>query len=344
MHRHQQDVIAYLVEENRVLKEQLRGRKLRLTDDQRRRLAVKAKCLGRRALDAVAILVTPDTLRRWHRRLIAWKWTYAAKRVGRPGVRTVIAALIVRLARENDRWGYCRIQGELRKLGHRVAASTIGKVLKDHGIRPAPDRPTSWRTFLRAHWGEVAGMDFFTTEVWTPLGLTTYYVLFLIDLETRRAHVAGLTTTPDGAFIAQVAGNVTDAADGFLRAHRFVICDRDAKFTAEFRHILQVVGVEVILTPRHAPNCNAHAERVFEDLRTAPHVYLLPEYEDAESEREVLEDFWPELFAAMLTCWLTDEQQWPKDRTREMFREWFDVQMYPAVDDLHLDEELVELD
>ena len=165
-----------------------------------------------------------------------------------------------------------------------------------------------------------------------------------IDLKTRRAHVAGLTTTPDGAFIARVARNVTDPADGFLRAHRFVICDRDAKFTAEFRHILQVVGVEVILTPRHAPNCNAHAERVFEDLRTAPHVYLLPEYEDAESEREVLEDFWPELFAAMLTCWLTDEQQWPKDRTREMFREWFDVQMYPAVDDLHLDEELVELD
>ena len=208
VHRHQQDVIAYLVEENRVLKEQLRGRKLRLTDDQRRRLAVKAKCLGRRALDAVATLVTPDTLMRWHRRLIAWKWTYAARRVGRPGVRKVIAALIVRLARENDRWGYCRIQGELRKLGHRVAASTIGKVLKDHGIRPAPDRPTSWRTFLRAHWGEVAGMDFFTTEVWTPLGLTTYYILFLIDLKTRRAHIAGLTTTPDGAFIAQVARNL----------------------------------------------------------------------------------------------------------------------------------------
>ena len=261
VHRHQQDVIAYLVEENRVLKEQLRGRRLRLTDDQRRRLAVKAKCLGRRALDAVATLVTPDTQMRWHRRLIAEKWTYAAKRVGRPGVRKLIAALIVRMACENDRWGYCRIQGELRKLGHRVAASTIGKVLKDHGIRPAPDRPNSWRTFLRAHWGEVAGMDFFTTEVWTPLGLTTYYVLFLIDLNTRRAHVAGVTTTPDGAFIAQVARNLTDPEDGFLRAHRCVICDRDAKFTAEFRHILQVVGVEVILTPRHAPNCNAHAER-----------------------------------------------------------------------------------
>ena len=205
VHRHQQDVIAYLVEENRVLKEQLGGRKLRLTDDQRRRLAAKARLLGRRALDAVATLVTPDTLMRWHRRLIAWKWTYVARRVGRPGLRQAISDLIVRMARENDRWGYCRIHGELRKLGHRVGASTIGQVLKDHGIRPAPDRPTSWRTFLRAHWGEVAGMDFFTTEVWTPLGLTTYYILFLIDLQTRRAHVAGLTTTPDGAFMAQVA-------------------------------------------------------------------------------------------------------------------------------------------
>ncbi len=250
VHRHQQDVIAYLVEENRVLKEQLGGRKLRLTDGQRRRLAAKAKLLGRRALDAVATLVTPDTLMRWHRRLIAWKWTYAARRVGRPGLRQTIRDLVVRMARENDRWGYCRIQGELRKLGHRVAASTIGKVLKDHGIRPAPDRPTSWRTFLRAQWGEVAGMDFFTTEVWTPLGLTTYYILFLIDLKTRRAHVAGLTTTPDGAFMAQVARNLTDPEDGFLRAHRFVICDRDAKFTAEFRRILQAVRVRVIRTPR----------------------------------------------------------------------------------------------
>ncbi len=261
VNRHQQDVIAYLVEENRVLKEQLQGRTLRLTDHQRRRLAAKAKRLGRRALDAVATLVTPDTLMRWHRRLIAWKWTYAHTRVGRPGLRRAIAALIVRMAQENERWGYCRIQGELKKLGHRVAASTIGKVLKAHGIRPAPERPTSWRTFLRAHWGEVAGMDFFTTEVWTPRGLTTYYVLFLIDLQTRRAHVAGITTTPDAVFMAQIARNLTDPVDGFLRGHRFVICDRDAKFAPQFRSILQVAGIEVIRTPRQAPNCNAYAER-----------------------------------------------------------------------------------
>ena len=172
--RHQQDVIAYLVEENRVLKEQMRGRRLRLNDDQRRRLAAKAKLLGRRAFDAVATIVTPDTLMRWHHRLIALKWTYAAKRVGRPGLMKAIAALIVQMARENSGWGYCRIQGELKGIGHVVAPTTIANVLKANGIKLAPDRPSSWKSFLKAHWGEIAGMDFFTTDVWTPLGLKTY--------------------------------------------------------------------------------------------------------------------------------------------------------------------------
>ena len=211
VNRHQQDVIAYVVEENRVLKEQMRGRKLRLNDDQRRRLAAKAKGLGRRALDGIATIVTPDTLMRWHRRLIAWKWTYEAKRVGRPGLMKAIAALIVRMARENSSWGYCRIQGELKDLGYRVAASTIGNVLKDNGMKPAPDRPSSWRTFVRAHWGEMVGTDFFTTEVWTPLGLKTYYILLPHrpqdaqstrrkhhDEPRRRLHGAGCQE-PDGS-------------------------------------------------------------------------------------------------------------------------------------------------
>ena len=198
---------------------------------------------------------------RWHRRLIALKWTYAVKRVGRPGLMKKIAALIVRMARDNSSWGYCRIQGELRAVGHRVAASTIAKVLKESGIRPAPERPSSWRSFLRAHWGQIAGMDFFTTEVWTPRGLKTHYVLFLIELETRGVHVAGITTNPDGAFMAQVARNLTDAVDGFLKGRRFVVCDRDSCFTAQFRGILEDAGVKVIRTPRQAPNCNAYAER-----------------------------------------------------------------------------------
>jgi len=135
VNRRQQDVIAYLVEENRVLKEQLQGRRVRLTDGQRRRLAAKAKRLGRQSLNRVASIVTPDTLMRWHRRLIALKSTYEAKRVGRPGLMKAIAGLIVRMAQENSSWGYCRIQGELKCLGHRVARSTIAKVLKENGIQ-----------------------------------------------------------------------------------------------------------------------------------------------------------------------------------------------------------------
>ena len=259
--RHQQDVIAYLVEENRVLKEQMKGRRLRLTNGQRRRLAAKGKRLGRKTLNRVATIVTPDTIMRWHRQLIALKWTCEAKRVGRPGLMKRIAALIVRMARENSGWGYCRIQGELRKLGHRVATSTIAKVLKDNGIKPAPDRPSSWKTFLQAHWGEIAGMDFFTTEVWTPRGLKTYYILFAIDLKSRKVHFAGATPNPNESFMAQVARNLTDAFDGFVTGHRFLICDRDSKFSEQFSRILGEAGVDVIRTPIQAPNCNAHAER-----------------------------------------------------------------------------------
>jgi hypothetical protein len=151
--RHQAEVIEYLLEENRVLEEQMNGRALRLNDDQRRRLAAKAKVLDRKLLERVATIVTPDTLMRWHRQLIALKWTFERHGPGRPGIMRTIRALIVRMAGENSTWGYTRVQGELKTLGHRVARSTIAKVLKESGIAPAPERPTSWRTFMRAHWG-----------------------------------------------------------------------------------------------------------------------------------------------------------------------------------------------
>ena len=126
-------------------------------------------------------------------------------------------------------------------------------MLKAHGIPPAPDRPTSWRTFLRAHWGEIAGADFFTTEVWTPRGLITYYTLFVIDLRSRRVHVAGSTPTPDAWFMAQAARRLTDVVDGFLVGHQILICDRDRKWTHGFRHILQGAGVRIVLIPVRAP-------------------------------------------------------------------------------------------
>ena len=148
-----------------------------------------------------------------------------------------------------------------------MARSTVAKVLKAHGIPPAPDRPTSWRTFLRAHLGEIAGADFFTTEVWTPRGLITYYTLFVIDLRSRRVHVAGSTPTPDAWFMAQAARRLTDVVDGFLVGHRILICDRDAKWTDGFRRILQGAGVRIVLTPVQAPNANAYAERFVRSIR-----------------------------------------------------------------------------
>jgi transposase InsO family protein len=140
-------------------------------------------------------------------------------------------------------------------------------VLKANGLPPAPGRPSSWRTFLRAHWGEIAGADFFTTEVWTPRGLITYYTLFVIDLRSRRVHVAGSTPTPDAWFMAQTARRLTDAVDGFLAGHRILICDRDAKWTDGFHRIVQGAGVRIVRTPVQAPNSNAYAERFVRSIR-----------------------------------------------------------------------------
>ncbi|MFT5042968.1 MAG: putative transposase [Hyphomicrobiaceae bacterium] len=259
----QQRIIEYLVEENRVLKEQLGGKRVRLNDDQRRRLAAKGKRIGRRLLMQVATIVTPDTILRWHHKLIAAKWSYKTKRVGRPGLMKKIRALIVRFAKENSSWGYCRIQGALKNVGHRVAPSTIAKVLKEHGIKPAPDRPSSWRTFLKAHWGEIAATDFFTTEVWTATGLKTIYVLFFIELKTRRVHVAGMTANPTDWFM----GNALDGSLGFLERCRFMIHDRDTKYSLRFRIVMEAAGIRPVKTPLQAPNANAYAERFVRSIK-----------------------------------------------------------------------------
>ena len=268
--RQQSAVIAYLVEENRVLKEQLEsgGRRLRFTDDQRRRLAAQGKPLGRKVLGQIATIVTPDTILAWHRKLIAAKWTYPHKRVGRPGVMKEIRRLIVQMAEENPSWGYARIQGALKHLDHRVARSTIAKVLKEHGIKPSPDRPMSWATFVRSHAHLIAAADFFTTEVWTACGLVRYYTLFVIDIATRRVHIAGTTTNPTSAWMEQIARNLTDCEEGFLIGKRFLIIDRDAKFSPGFQSILESSGVEILLTSYQAPNMNAYAERFVKSIKS----------------------------------------------------------------------------
>ena len=204
--RREREALAYLIEENRVLRRQIGRRRLRLTDDDRRRLAVRAFRLGRAALCDVATLVTPDTLLRWHRQLVARKWTFPKQRARRRGVLAEIRQLVVRMAEENSTWSYPRIQGALKNLGHHVGRSTIARILKAQGLAPAPNRPTSWQTFLRAHWGVIAGADFFTTEVWTWQGLVTYYTLFVIDLASRRVQIVGSTPYPDDLFSGKSFG------------------------------------------------------------------------------------------------------------------------------------------
>jgi transposase InsO family protein len=212
----------------------------------------------------IATIVTPDTLLRWHRQLVAQKWTYSRRGPSRGGVLAEIRHLVVRMATENPTWGYTRIQGALKNLGHHVGRSTIARILKANGLPPAPNRPTSWQTFLRAHWGAIAGADFLTTEVWTWQGLVTFYTAFVIDLATRRVQVLGLTPHPDEAFMYQVVRTLT-MADG--TPCRVLICDRDAKWSAAVRERLEEGGIRVVQTPYEAPTANAYAERFVRSLK-----------------------------------------------------------------------------
>jgi putative transposase len=265
--REQHDVIAFLREENRALKAQLTGRRPRLNDVQRRRLAVLGHRLGRGVLREVATLVTPETILRWHRELIARKWTYARRRPGRPGVLAEIRRLVVRMATENPSWGYTRIQGALKNVGHRVARSTIASILKTEGIPPSRERPTTWRTFLRAHWPALVAADFFTTEVWTPRGLVTYYTLFVLELQSRRVCVTGSTPHPDEAFVVQAVRDLANSVDGVLADGCVLICDRDQKWSRGVLAFLEHEGVRIIRTPFGAPNCNAYAERFVRSIK-----------------------------------------------------------------------------
>src|SRR4029450_3217916 len=201
MNQKQQHAIEYLREENRVLREQLGTRRLRFTDDQRRRLAAKAKLVGRRVLNDIADLVTPDTLLAWHRKLIAEKYDGSAKRgPGRPRTANDIENLVVRMAQDNRDWGYRRILGAMSNLGHKLGRGTVANILEKHGIDPAPDpiRKTPWKEFLTRHWELIVAADFFTVEVWTAKGLQRFIVLFFIDLSRRRVEVAGISAVTNG--------------------------------------------------------------------------------------------------------------------------------------------------
>jgi putative transposase len=246
--------------ENMVLRHQLAVlRRTKKRPPLRRRdrllLAAASKLLPRERWSL--FLVSPQTLLRWHRELVRRKWTYRHRRPGRPTVEPEVRELVLRLGRENPRWGCVRIQGELRKLGIRVGATTIRSILRAAGLGPAPRRSgPSWGEFLRAQANGILACDFFTLDT---LWLRTLYVLFFIELDSRRVHLAGVSANPDSQWVTQQARNL--AGDERLENVRFLIRDHDSKFPGSFDEVLRTEDVQVIKTPIRAPKANAFAER-----------------------------------------------------------------------------------
>jgi len=265
VNREQQEIIEYLRTENQILRESHGKKRIRLNDNQRRRLAIKGKVLGRKILGEIASIVAPDTILRWHRQLVAQKWDYSNRRVraGRPPTSQGTVDLVLRMARENPTWGYDRIQGALANLGHIISDTSVGNILKAHGIEPTLERSrqSTWKTFLRSHWNVLGAIDFTTIEVWTKRGLITFYLLFAMEVATRRVHFVGCTTNPNGAWMKQIARNLTDSHDGFLLGTRYLLMDRDTKFCSGFRFLLADSGVTPVRLPARSPNLNAHLER-----------------------------------------------------------------------------------
>src|SRR3979409_1239948 len=254
----------YLVAENRILKSQLKGR-LKLSDVERTKLGEIGHRLRRKPLGEVAATALPDTILAWYRRLIARKFdgSQARRAPGRPRIDREVEQLIVRMAEENRSWGYDRIVGALANLGHEISDQTVGNVLRRHGLPSAPARKhtTTWAAFIRVHLAVLAGTDFFTVEVLTLRGLVTYYVLFFIHLESRKVEIAGITIHPDEQWMQQMARNVTMEGCGVLLDCRYLLHDRDTKYTQSFRAIIASGQVEPLVLPARSPNLNAYAER-----------------------------------------------------------------------------------
>jgi putative transposase len=254
----------YLVAENHILRQQLRSR-VHLTDVERKTLAEIGQKLGKKALEEVATIVTPDTILAWHRKLIAKKFDGSRQRrsPGRPTIDEELEALVVRIAQENRSWGYDRIVGALVHLGYTISDQTVGNILKRHGIPPAPTRQktTTWKEFIRTHMDMLVATDCFTAEIWTTAGLVTYYVMFFIHLASRKVHVAGMTPHPDECWMMQIARNVTMADWGFRAPGQYLIHDRDGKYCRTFQRLIEEAGVTCLVLPPRSPNLNAYAER-----------------------------------------------------------------------------------
>ena len=227
----------------------------RFTPTDRTILAVLSAAFDRPRLASVMLIVKPATVIGWHRRLVARHWTQPPQpRTGRPATPTELRRLVLRLDSENPNWGYRRIHGELRRLGHRIAASTVWKILRESGLQPIPNRtgPT-WSQFIHSQAHAMIATDFFCVDTVT---LRRLHVLFFIEIDTRRVHIAGITTNPTGPWTTQAARNLTR---GYPKAIRFVIRDGASQYTRTFDNVFAAIGAEAIKTPPGAPQANAFA-------------------------------------------------------------------------------------
>ena len=271
INRQQTDIIEYLTEENKILREKLGKKRILLTDSQRCRLAVLGKKLGRKVLGQFCTAFSPDTILRWHRELVARKYDGSKNRskYGRPRISDEIKQLILDMADDCKHFGFKRIAGYLKYLGYQVSPSTVSRTLKEQGISPCPHRPgrTTWRQFIKSHWESLAATDFFTIEIYTMTGLHRYMVLFVIDYATRKVEIAGIIPQADGQWMKQIAKHLSDPFDGFLKGKRYLIHDRDPLFTQAFSEILEAGGVKTIKISPKSPNMTPFAERFVRSIK-----------------------------------------------------------------------------
>jgi len=272
INRQQQEAIEYLKEENRILREKLGPKRILLNDSQRRRLAILGRRIGRKALNEVCCVFSPDTVLRWHRRLVAMKYDGSQNRrkYGRPQITDELRNLIIKIGRANRDWGSIRIQGYVKYLGYKVSPKTISNILREHGLEPEPNRKrgTTWNEFIKIHWQSLAASDFFTTEIYTLKGLTRYMVLVAIDYTTRKVEVAGIVQQADGEWMKQMARNLIDPFQGFLNGKKYLIHDRDSLFTRDFVGILRLSGVKTVKTSPLAPNLTPYVERFIRSIKS----------------------------------------------------------------------------